>query len=537
MTGPLRSLLVTVASVVLPGLGHLALGRRLIALLFLVPTVGVGLAAAAWALGLGPYGLAAAIVTPGVLTLLFAANIMLAGWRTAAAVDALGRTDPGRFALAGSLLLMIVLVGVPHLFAATTILATDSFLDDTFANADSTPGPGVAIIDAPVPEFTEPPEETDPPAGTTPVPSPSGPAAASPSPTPVIPLYPQDGGNGTLPAFDAPVPWQRADPAQPWGNDGRFDLLLIGSDAGAGRWSRRNDVMLLVEVDVQSGAVAMVGLPRNLQNAPYPPGPARDASACGCQPGLLNEMYVEATVRHPGLWPGRGAAKGIGAVRSVVSTLTGRPIDAVLIVDLIGVVRVVDAMGGIDIDVPQAVVDDDYPDPGRGTRKLRIKAGRQHFDGRTALAYARSRHMDSDYGRMQRQQVLLLAIREGLGPSVILEAPALFGAAKGTAWTDLPRESLPALVELFGRASDAKVRQLRIVPSRYPSLMTAAWVNQVRQDIAGLLPGTPKPRRIAVPRPVATPRPTPKPTPKPTTRPTSPPASTPEPTATPSPEP
>ena len=71
--------------------------------------------------------------------------------------------------------------------------------------------------------------------------------------------------------------------------------------------------MLLVEVDVETGKVAMIGVPRNLQNAPYPPGPARDASACGCQPGLVNEMYVEATGRHPGLWPGKGAVKGIGA--------------------------------------------------------------------------------------------------------------------------------------------------------------------------------------------------------------------------------
>src|SRR5262249_54150772 len=160
------------------------------------------------------------------------------------------------------------------------------------------------------------------------------------------------------------------------------------------RWSRRNDVMLLVEVDVTTGATAMIGLPRNLQNAPYPPGVARDSSACGCQPGLLNEMYVEATSRHPGLWPGRGAVKGIGAVGSVVHPLTGRPIDAVLIVDLAGVIRVVDALGGVDIDVPEAVVDDHYPDPGNGETRLRIRAGRQHFDGHLALAYARSRHMD-----------------------------------------------------------------------------------------------------------------------------------------------
>jgi LCP family protein required for cell wall assembly len=287
----------------------------------------------------------------------------------------------------------------------------------------------------------------------------------------------------------------------------------------------------------------MIGLPRNLQNAPYPPGPARDASACGCQPGLINAMYVEATGRRPGLWPGKGAVKGIGAVRSVVSTLTGRPIDAVLIVDLVGVIRVVDAMGGVDIDVPEAVIDHDYPDPGKGKIELRIKAGKQHFDGHRALAYARSRHMDSDYGRMERQQILLLAIRKQLGPSVILSAPGLFAAAKGTAWTDLPREALPALVELFGKTEGKKVHQLRIVPSRYPTWLTAAWVNQIRRDVAELLPGTPKPRKIAVPRPVATPRPTARPTPKPTPKPSAKPtpkpteAPTPEPTPNPTPEP
>ncbi len=510
---------ITLLSALVPGLGHLALGKRRIALLYLVPTLVVTLFVIAWMAGQGMYGVAAALVVPSALTFLFVANLLMAGWRTSAAVEAVGRTHPGRAAAAGSAAVLILLVGIPHLAAANAILAAQSFLDETFAGANPTAGPDSAAVDTPAPEFTEPPEETESPPGPSPTPSPSTSLAPTSSPTPTIAPYPTDGGNGTLPAFGAAVPWERADPEAPWGDDGRFDLLLIGSDAGSGRWSRRTDVMLLVEVDVETGKVAMIGVPRNLQNAPYPPGPARDAAACGCQPGLINEMYVEATGRNPGLWPGKGAVKGIGAVRSVVSTLTGRPIDAVLIVDLMGVVRVVDAMGGVDIDVPEAVVDDTYPDPGRGKIKLRIKAGQQHFDGREALAYARSRHMDSDYGRMERQQILLLAMRKQFGPAAILNAPALFAAAKSTAWTDLPREALPALVELFGRTADAKVKQMRIVPPTYPSWMTAAWVNRIRQDVADLLPGTPDPRKITVPRPVATPRPTPKPTPRPTLQP------------------
>jgi LCP family protein required for cell wall assembly len=535
----LRPLLLAISSVLLPGLGHAAVGRRRAAALFLVPTLLVGGTLVAWALTSGTYGVAATLVTPGALTLLFAANILVAGWRASAAVDAVGNADPGRLGAAVAGLVIVIAVAIPHVIAADTIMATQTFLDETFAGIGQVDEADERDTETPMPDPTEPPEETEAPSAGSPAPSaPLASVGPTPRPTPVIPPFPTDGGNGTLPRFGASVPWERPG-AVPWGDDGRFDLLLIGSDAGAGRWSRRNDVMLLIEVDVKTGAIAMIGLPRNLQNAPYPPGAARDATACGCQSGLLNEMYVEATVRNPGLWPGRGAVKGIGAVRSVVHTITGRPVDAVLIVDLIGVVRVVDAMGGIDIDVPEAVVDDHYPDPGRGEISLRIKAGRQHFDGRMALAYARSRHMDSDYGRMDRQQTLLLAIRQQLGPDVILNAPALFGAAKGTAWTDLPRESLPALIELFGKAGDAKVKQLRIVPSRYPSFMTAAWINQVREDIANLLPGTPEPQHISVPRPVATPRPTPSPTPRPTAKPTPKPtkAPTPAPTEAPTPEP
>ncbi len=530
----LRPLVATGASLILPGLGHLYIGSRGIALIYLIPTLVVLAIAAIWALSNGVYGVAAALVTPGVLTLLFALNILLIGWRSSAAVEALGRTNPSRTAAAASILLIVLAVGLPHLLAGSMIWSADEFIDTTFAMVDTAEEPepelDPELLDTPEPVTPEPTIAPTLAPGATPSPSPE----PTPEPTPEIAPYPTDGGNGTLPAFNARLPWPRPG-KEPWGNDGRFDLLLIGSDAGNDRWSRRNDVMLLVEVDVETGAVAMIGLPRNLQNAPYPKGAARNASACGCQRGLLNEMYVEATARHPGLWPGKGAVKGIGAVRSVVSEITGRPIDAVLIVDLVGVIRVVDAMGGIDINVPEAVVDDHYPDPGNGSIRLRIKAGKQHFNGHKALAYARSRHMDSDYGRMQRQQILLEAIRKNLGPETILSAPALFGAAKGTAWTDLPRESLPALVELFGKAADAKVKHLRIVPGRYPSWMTAAWITQIRKDVAALLPGTAKPARSRYPLPVATPRPTPRPTPKPTPKPSIKP--TPKPSTAPTPEP
>jgi len=270
--------------------------------------------------------------------------------------------------------------------------------------------------------------------------------------------------------------------------------------------------MLLVEVDVNTGKVAMIGLPRNLINAPFPPGAAHDAVACGCFSGLLNALYVEATVIHPNRWPGTGAVAGIGAVRATVSQLTGRPVDAVLVVDLWGMIKVVDAMGGIDVDIPQAVYDSDYPDPVYGHITMSLPAGQQHLDGRHALFYARSRHQDSDYGRMARQQTLLLAVRKQIGPDTILNAPDLFAAAKGFVWTDLPRSSLPNLVDLFAKAQSASVKQLRIVPPTYPEWLTKSEITKIQNAIAALLglpaPPTPTPSAGATTTPTHTPAPT-----------------------------
>lgn len=519
----------------MPGVGHFLAGRRRAALLLVVPVVFlvgtiVGLLVAG-----GPVALVKIAVTPGVLPALAVLNVLLAAWRLFAGVDTLRRAAaPVRAWIIVAGFALVVVVG-PHALAGTYIAATSDYLDSTFANADASPDPAV-------PEETDPPDQTEPPptesaiatAETTPGTSPSDtPSAGPPTPKPT-PRPPMIAGAGTLPDLGASIPWKGPGEV-PWGDDGRFDLLLLGSDAGSDRWSRRMDVMLLVEVDVTSGKVAMIGLPRNLVNAPFPPGAARDASPCGCFRDLLNAMYVEATARHPSQWPGSGATSGIGAVRAMVSQLTGRPVDAVLVADLWGVIKVVDAMGGIDINVPAAVHDDHYPDPVLGSVVLDIPRGSQHFDGRTALAYARSRHQDSDYGRMARQQTLLLAIRSQLDASTILKAPSLFKAAKGFTWTDLPRSSLPNLVDLFSRADTASVKQLRIVPSRYPAYLTAAEITQIQSDIAKLLgtvpPPTPPPSATPSPAPSgsATPSPSPAPSDTPAPSPSPAPSDTPTP--------
>ena len=501
-SGAMRLAVAGLLDFVLPGAGHALLGRRRSALLFALPVLAL-IGAGAWLyLTAGLTGVLAFLVTPGVLPALALVNLALAAWRIAAVVD-IARAAPRRtatFVLAGAGILALVVA--PHAWAGMTISAVNDTIDSIFAPEDE----NTADLPSDAPEPTLPwwafapsPTDGDEDVDT---PEPSLAPGETPVPRPTGPFSP---GVGTLPALGASIPWPRPG-AVPWGDDGRFDLLLLGSDAGPDRWSRRMDVMLLVEVDVNTGKVAMIGLPRNLIDAPFPPGsPAYASNACHCFTNLLNAMYVEATVYHPGQWPGSGTVKGIGAVRSMVSTLTGRPIDAVLVADLWGVIKVVDAMGGVDIDIPAAVSDNNYPDPVWGHIKMSLPAGQQHLDGREALFYARSRHQDSDYSRMVRQQTLLLAIRDDISAATILRAPALAGAAKGFVWTDLPRESLPNLVSLFGKAANASVKQLRIAPPKYPEVLTPSEVTKIQHDVAKLLgtvpPPTPSPSTGSSPSP------------------------------------
>jgi len=516
-----RTALAGLLGLILPGAGHALVGRRRAAALFFSPVVlVVGLFAALYVNG-GYVAVLAFVVTPGVLPALAVLNVALAIWRLAAAADAVrGTTEPRLVAgVLGPAILVLVLV--PHLWLGTTIGATSDFLDSTFASGpDATDDPW-----APEPDETE---DASPPWWAN---LPDDPFFVDPSASIAPPTATKGprgtfvAGLGSLPSLNASIPWPRPG-AIPWGDDGRFDLLLLGSDASGGRWSRRMDVMLLVEIDVATGKVAMIGLPRNLVNAPFPPGPARNAVACGCFRDLLNALYVEATARHPERWPGTGAVQGIGAVRAVASELTGRPVDAVLVADLWGVIKVVDAMGGLDIYVPSTVRDEHYPDPIYGNIELTIKAGQQHLDGRLTLAYARTRHQDSDYSRMARQQTVLLALRDQIGPETIFNAPGLFKAAKGFAWTDLPRDSLPSLVELFGKAANASVKQLRIVPPKYPSWLTRAIITKIQNNVAALL---------GVPAPSPEPSPSSWPSPEPSTEPSATPDASPLPSSSPTP--
>jgi anionic cell wall polymer biosynthesis LytR-Cps2A-Psr (LCP) family protein len=132
-----------------------------------------------------------------------------------------------------------------------------------------------------------------------------------------------------------------------------------------------------------------------------------------------------------------------------VSNLLGVPIDYAVLVDFNGFIGLIDAIGGIDIDVPNALYDGEYPTMDYGYMAVSFDTGMQHMDGERALQYARIRHMDSDFERGRRQQEILLAAARHLrerNPFDLLDTLAsATSSLRGYVQTDLPEERMAGL--------------------------------------------------------------------------------------------
>jgi polyisoprenyl-teichoic acid--peptidoglycan teichoic acid transferase len=286
-----------------------------------------------------------------------------------------------------------------------------------------------------------------------------------------------------------PTPAPTPVPPPPWSQDGRLNILLVGGDAGPGRFSLRTDTMILASVDIATGRAAFFGIPRNLINVPLPPESAK-AFRCGCFPDLLNGLYVYAG-QHPESFPG-GSARGYLALQGAVSALTGVQVDGMLVVDLNGFVRLVNALGGININVPYAIYDSSYPlEDGSRDVRLYIHAGPQHMNGHLALAYARSRHQDDDYHRMVRQQLVLLALRQAVNPcSLIPRLPQLIDIAGQSLWTNFSIRDLPDLLALAQRVDTRHIGQFAFSPPAIPEYLNARGVAAVHAMVANAFSST-----------------------------------------------
>lgn len=198
---------------------------------------------------------------------------------------------------------------------------------------------------------------------------------------------------------------------------GRMNILLIGVDGRSTNYARaaRADAVKVLGVNFTNKNAQMLSIPRDLwvQIAGDPAHPDQV---------LENRINTAFAWGQASGYPGAGP----GLLSETVSRNFGIRIDRFVVINFGAFEQAVDAVGGIDIDVPKAIHDEAYPAPGGGTMVVDIPAGPVHMDGATALIYARTRHQDSDFGRMWRQQAIMLAIRDKvLSPEVIPYVPSL----------------------------------------------------------------------------------------------------------------
>ncbi len=196
----------------------------------------------------------------------------------------------------------------------------------------------------------------------------------------------------------------------------REAVLIMGSDARPDEIKLgvvgRTDTLLLFVADRTTPRVAMVSVPRDLWVTIPGHGEER-----------INAAYELG---------------GSPTVKQTISNVLGQRVDRFAVVGLQGVRDVVDAAGGVDITVAQAIHDDSYPTDDYGYQTVDIPAGRQHMDGDTALKYARTRHQDSDFGRIARQQQVLAAVRTAmLNPLNWPRVPAVVAAVTSTIKSDV----------------------------------------------------------------------------------------------------
>lgn len=248
----------------------------------------------------------------------------------------------------------------------------------------------------------------------------------------------------------------------PWADVPRVSTLLIGSDAGKDRWGTRTDSLMVVTTDTVTGDTLLIGIPRNLENVPFPDdNPLSDVYPNGYDCGsecLMNGVWTLAEGR-PDLFEGVDNP-GRQSTIDVVGEITGLEIDHSVVINLKGFKALVDAMGGVDINVQQRVC---VECSSREDGSIRwtdgepewIEPGLQHLDGRLALWYSRSRAGSDDFSRMRRQRCVAGALIDQADPvSLLRRYPQLAKVVKDNVSIDIASSDLPSWVDLVLRIQE-----------------------------------------------------------------------------------
>ncbi|GAB2989492.1 LCP family protein [Nocardioides montaniterrae] len=258
------------------------------------------------------------------------------------------------------------------------------------------------------------------------------------------------------------------DAHDPWAHKDRVNLLLLGGDGDIGREGVRTDSMILLSIDTKTGKMVTFSLPRNLAGAQFPAdSPLHALYPNGFTDGdpadgnyMLNAVYRDVPMYHPGVL-GKSSNEGADAIKQAISGTLGIPVDYYLLVNLSGFREIVNAIGGVTVNVNEPIAiqgdtSDHIPPIGY------IAPGpNEHLDGYHALWFARGRWGADDYQRMDRQRCMINAIIDAANPgNLLIRYLDLIKAGKQIVLTDIPKELGPAFVDLALKVKDGKAKSV-----------------------------------------------------------------------------
>ena len=255
----------------------------------------------------------------------------------------------------------------------------------------------------------------------------------------------------------------------PWADKPRLNILLLGGDAGPNRTGTRTDTVILASIDTETGDTTMFSLPRNTGRMPFPKdSPLHDRYPNGFTNGdgndpehFLNAMYqnLPATLGKDVL--GETDNLGADALKLSVGEALGLPVDYYVLINLQGFAKMINALGGIKVNVNTYIPIGGDTDRGIPPSEFIKPGANKKLDGREALWYARGRYGSDDFARMDRQRCVINAIIKQANPANMLARyEDIAKAGKQIVFTDMPQEVLPLMVDLSLRVKDGKVRSI-----------------------------------------------------------------------------
>lgn len=246
-------------------------------------------------------------------------------------------------------------------------------------------------------------------------------------------------------------------------NDGRFNVLLLGGDSGADRWGLRPDSLTVASIDATTGKTVMIGLPRNMQNFRFRDGSVMDEEfpkGFDCDDCYLNGVSTWAE-DHTDLFD--SDTPGIDATVMAVEGITGLDMNYWLMVNMKGFRRLVDAFGGVTLNVRDRIPVGGLGDDVTGY----IEPGKRKLSGREALWFARAREGSDDYSRMARQKCVMTALLTQVSPTKALtNFQEIARASTAMIKTDIPGGALDDFAKMALLAREEKVATVSLVPPR-----------------------------------------------------------------------